>query len=49
MFNRVQVICCEINSLPFYIYQGFPGDIGIPGQNGPEGPKVKSKQKPYWM
>lgn len=24
----------------FIFLQGFPGDIGPPGQNGPEGPKV---------
>lgn len=26
--------------LMFFFLQGFPGDIGPPGQNGPEGPKV---------
>lgn len=23
-----------------FFFQGFPGDIGPPGQNGPQGPKV---------
>lgn len=28
--------------------QGFPGDIGPPGQNGPEGPKVSKAQLYTW-
>lgn len=45
MINGFKVIFCVINSLHFYILQGFPGDIGIPGQNGPEGPKVKLRRR----
>lgn len=31
----------DITGVHFLLFlQGFPGDIGPPGQNGPEGPKV---------
>lgn len=31
---------CGDEAMVHSFSQGFPGDIGPPGQNGPEGPKV---------
>lgn len=40
---------CSLLSSPFDVLQGFPGSIGPPGENGPEGIKVRGAAKEWLL